>query len=203
MTTMETDRSVLLLSGGLDSTALATWLRPALCLTISYGQAAAEAEARASSEICELLSLEHEVLEIDCTAMGAGTLASSPRSEHSSWDEFWPYRNQMLVTFAAGIALKRDLRRVLVGSIATDDRHVDGSARFYDAISALTSMQEGGVEVIAPAISLTCHELIARANPADEILARTHSCHASTFACGTCAGCVKRSGALRASGRLQ
>ena len=38
--------TALLLSGGMDSIALAYWKRPDIALTIDYGQAAADAEER-------------------------------------------------------------------------------------------------------------------------------------------------------------
>lgn len=195
--------SLLLLSGGLDSSCIAAWRAPRLCLTINYGQAAAAAEISASREICRLLDLEHAVVEVDCRALGEGTLAGSAKSEHSEWEEFWPYRNQLLVTFAAAIALKSGLATVLCGSISTDDRHVDGTAGFYAKANELVRMQEGGVSVAAPAIELTCHDLIAESGVSDEVLANTHSCHVSPYACGNCAGCIKRTGALAAAGRLQ
>lgn len=39
----------LLLSGGLDSTAIAAWQRPDVCVTVDYGQRPARGELAAST----------------------------------------------------------------------------------------------------------------------------------------------------------
>ena len=49
--------AVLLLSGGMDSTALAAWKRPSACVTVDYGQQAAAAELKAATLVGELLGL--------------------------------------------------------------------------------------------------------------------------------------------------
>ena len=194
--------SVLLLSGGLDSTSIAAWKRPAHCLVIDYGQRAATAELRAARMTTDLLGLELYELSIDCSALGQGTLAGQAGSAHSAWEEFWPYRNQLLVTFAAGWAIQRDVRQIWTGTISSDDRHVDGTLAFYRRLNALLQMQEGGLQVEAPAINLTCHALIEVSGVSDEVLSWTHSCHVGPIACANCSGCLKRQGALATLGRL-
>jgi len=44
---------LLLLSGGIDSVAIAAWKRPEICLTIDYGQRSARAEIRSSMQVCK------------------------------------------------------------------------------------------------------------------------------------------------------
>ena len=60
-------KTALLLSGGMDSLAIAWWKRPDVAITIDYGQKAAEAEKRASSAVCQELGIEHHILTIDGT----------------------------------------------------------------------------------------------------------------------------------------
>lgn len=195
--------AVLLLSGGMDSTALAAWKRPAHCLVIDYGQQAAQAEARAAELVTELLGLPLHTLRVDLAPLGQGTLAGEADSPHSEFAEFWPFRNQFLITIAAAWALKNGADEVWTGSIRTDDRHVDGSAPFYHAIDALTGMQEGSIRVSAPAIELNCDELVELSGVTDEVLSWTHSCHTADISCGQCAGCLKRRGTLARLGRLR
>lgn len=195
--------AVLLLSGGLDSSALAGWKRPAVCLMVDYGQRAAQAEKRAATSVCDYLELTLEHLTVDCSTLGQGTLAGRPPSERSEWQEFWPYRNQLLVTFAAGWAIQRGIHEIWTGSIRTDDRHVDGTAEFYAHLSTLVCMQEGNLTVSAPAIELTCDELVTVSKLDDRTLASTYSCHSGDSACNVCSGCEKRAGVLWKLGRLQ
>ncbi|WP_312895871.1 7-cyano-7-deazaguanine synthase [Rhizobium laguerreae] len=92
---------LLLFSGGLDSTALAWSQRPNLCLTIDYGQMPAQGEIRAASGLSGLMGLRHEVLTVDLAHLGSGSLAGSETATVGSAPEWWPYRNQMLITLAA------------------------------------------------------------------------------------------------------
>src|ERR1700692_1265160 len=73
-------KRLLLLSGGMDSIALAWALRPDLSLTIDYGQLAAAGESRAASAACTELGLRHRLLRIDCSALGSGDMAGTPPS---------------------------------------------------------------------------------------------------------------------------
>ncbi len=67
----------ILLSGGMDSIALAYWLRPAFAFTMDYGQAAAAAEIDASVQIAHDLGIDHEVIRVDCSSLGSGDMAGS------------------------------------------------------------------------------------------------------------------------------
>ncbi|WP_079606095.1 7-cyano-7-deazaguanine synthase [Bradyrhizobium erythrophlei] len=89
---------VLLFSGGLDSSALASWKRPDVCLTIDYGQRPASGEIAAAKAICDELRIRHELLTVDLRALGSGSLGGKPQSSLAQAEEWWPYRNQMLIT---------------------------------------------------------------------------------------------------------
>lgn len=89
---------LLLLSGGIDSLALAAWTKPAICLTIDYGQRAARAEIQASNEICKALGLRHDTISAPIPSLGMGDMSDQAVSRHSKYPEFWPFRNQYLVT---------------------------------------------------------------------------------------------------------
>lgn len=51
-------KTALLLSGGMDSLAIAWWKRPDIAITLDYGQEAADAEKRASAAVCAQLGIE-------------------------------------------------------------------------------------------------------------------------------------------------
>lgn len=191
---------VLLLSGGIDSIAIAAWLRPAHCLTIDYGQIPAAAEIAAASSACLALGLAHEVLRASVTQLGAGVLAGRPPSTVSPNPEFWPFRNQFLVTLAAMVAIRRHSARVLIGTVASDKRHADGTEDFLLRLNALLQMQEGGVTLEAPAIKLNSLALVQESGVDLRILAWAHSCHGSNLACGHCPGCTKHSEVMQAIG---
>jgi 7-cyano-7-deazaguanine synthase len=183
---------VLLLSGGQDSTALAWRERPDLALTIDYGQLPALGEIRASRAVSRALGLRHEVLRVDCRGLGSGDMAGSPPSEIAPSPEWWPFRNQLLLTFAAMRSLQIGAGTVLIGTVQSDGVHADGRVEFLDSINDLLETQEGAVQVVAPALSMTSAELILSSGIPPEILAWSHSCHVSEWACGSCRGCAKQ-----------
>ncbi|WP_082648245.1 7-cyano-7-deazaguanine synthase [Lysobacter capsici] len=184
---------LLLLSGGIDSTALAVLCRPNVALTVDYGQRAASGEISAARSICVELGLRHDIAHIPIGALGSGLMTgteSSPLSEHP---EFWPFRNQFLLTIGAMYAVRHGLTRVLIGTVATDVRHHDGSAVFLQRASDLIREQEGGIEVLAPGLDQDSTALVRRAQVPPSVLGWTHSCHVSPLSCGQCPGCIKHS----------
>ena len=69
---MQRNKKAILLSGGMDSIALAYWLRPEIAITLDYGQRAAEAEIKAAAKVAGALGIEHSVISVDCSALGSG-----------------------------------------------------------------------------------------------------------------------------------
>jgi 7-cyano-7-deazaguanine synthase len=191
---------ILLLSGGIDSVAIAAWRRPSLCLTVDYGQRPALAEVRAAIEVCRHLGLMHEIIRLPIENLGSGVLAGREGSSVSPHAEFWPFRNQLLLTIGAMCALRHTIQTVIIGTVSTDRRHVDGSEKFIQQIAALISMQEGSVEIVAPALHLSSLELIAKSKIEPSVLGWAHSCHSGNLACGGCPGCGKHSETMRAIG---
>lgn len=184
-------RRALLLSGGMDSTSIAYWRRPDLAITIHYGQKPGEGEIRAATEVCRVLAIEHKIVRVDMSALGSGDLSGEPVNRHAPASEWWPYRNQMLVTIAAMECIKHDIDVLEIGALRTDGVHVDGRPEFVSAINGLLSMQEGGIRVEAPAIGLSAKELVIESGIPADLLAWSHSCHVSDYACGYCRGCRK------------
>ena len=185
--------TALLLSGGIDSVALAYWLRPAAAFTVNYGQLAADAELSAASQVCRELSIRHEIIRADCSQVGGGALTTQASAEIAPTKEWWPFRNQLLITLAGArmIALGMHACELAVGSVANDATYADGTSRFYADMDALMAAQEGGIRVRAPAIELTSVELVRASRIPLSILAWSHSCHRGNMMCGNCQGCWK------------
>lgn len=184
-------KSALLLSGGMDSIAVAHWLRPDIAITVSYGQLAADAERLASGAVCRSLGIPHEVIELDCRTLGSGDMAGEVADAHAPASDWWPFRNQLLITVAAMKAIQLQAKALLIGTVSTDSSHADGSQTFVNAISDLMEAQEGGLKVIAPAAKMTTVELIKSSGTPMSLLAWAHSCHKSNIPCWSCRGCNK------------
>ena len=190
----------MLLSGGMDSTCLAFWRMPNLAVTINYGHRAAEGEIRAATAVCRSLNLEHRIIRCDLSDLGSGDLVGKAADVAAPASEWWAYRNQMLVTLAAMECIKHGISVLEIGCPRTDGFHVDGRPEFIAALSALLSMQEGGLTLEAPAVEYTAEQLVRQSGAPIEILAWSHSCHVSDYACGFCRGCRKHYETMEAIG---
>ncbi|MBD8204780.1 7-cyano-7-deazaguanine synthase [Pseudomonas viridiflava] len=184
-------KTALLLSGGMDSLSIAWWKRPAVAITLNYGQLAAEAEIAASRTICKQLGIDHHIITIDCRPLGSGDMAGNVADQLAPASDWWPYRNQLLITMAAMKAISLGVSRLWLGTVKSDVVHRDGSPEFIDVISELLSLQEGGLVVEAPAIELSTAELVRASGIPPGSLAWAHSCHKSNVPCGNCRGCNK------------
>lgn len=176
----------------MDSISIAWWKRPHCAVTIDYGQRAAAAEKLAAAQVCKELGIDHEILTIDCSTLGSGDLANAAASAQASTSDFWPYRNQLLITLACMRAISRDVRTLYIGTVKSDgESHRDGTPEFVGKMDELMAYQEGGLRVAAPAINLTTAELVRLAGVPASLLAWAHSCHKADIACGNCRGCNK------------
>lgn len=208
---MSPSGGLLLLSGGIDSACLAASLRPAQTLFIDYGQAPAEAERAAARAVARELRLPFEAITIDIQLLGSGILAGADPVAGAPSPEWWPFRNQLLVTFAAAWAVSKrpsalqglDHVDVLTGTVRGDgERHLDGTRAFYEALDMLLRAQEGGFGAAAPAIEMETTTLLADSGIEDAVLGWTHSCHRANLPCLECPGCYKREAVLQEAGRL-
>lgn len=190
----------LLLSGGMDSIALAFALHPDLAITIDYGQQAASGEIRAASAVCAALNFRHLIVHADCRALGSGDMAGTTPISLAPTSEWWPYRNQLLITLASAAALHEGMTSVAIAAVSNDGFHADGRRAFFEAMNHVLELQEGRLVLEVPAIQDTTVSLCRRVCVPLEILAWAHSCHVSDYACGRCRGCNKHRESMRELG---
>ena len=186
------DMRALLFTGGLDSTALAWMLRPEKLVFFDYGQRPAKGEERAARAVAAAVEIALDVRRVDMSAFGHGTMSTygMPLKSASKAPEFWPYRNQLLITLAAMTYAADSLTEILVGTVVGDDAHPDGRRGFVSAVDSLV-WQQSGVRVAAPAIEMTTLQLVRKAAVPKSVLGWTFSCHTGEWACGSCRGCNK------------
>lgn len=161
-----------------------------VCVTIDYGQQPAAGERAAAMALCHELKLQHRIIEANLSALGTGTMVGRAPSPEAAAPEFWPYRNQMLVTLAAMLLQPEGLSEILIGTVSTD-LHADGRAPFRRALDRVMRLQEGGVRVSAPAQRMSTIRLLEITGFPQRLVGLTFSCHVHEYACGQCAGCLK------------
>lgn len=186
-----TVKTALLLSGGMDSLSIAWWKRPEVAITLNYGQCAANAEVAVATQVCKELGIAHYVLTVDCSSLGSGDMAGKAADGLAPASDWWPYRNQLLITMAAMKAVSLGVKVLYIGTVRSDQGHLDGTTEFVERISGLLAYQEGRLRVEAPAIEFSTAELVRHAGVPEHLLAWSHSCHKSDLACGACRGCNK------------
>ena len=175
----------------MDSVCIAYWKRPEIAITIDYGHKPAPGEIRAASAVCASLNIEHEVIEVDISKLGSGDLAGAQPADNAPASEWWPYRNQFLLTLAGMHCYNHGVSLLMIGALRTDGFHADGTPDFIERMNALFAFQEGDLTIEAPAIGLDATELVLASQIPPELLAWSHSCHVSEYACGFCRGCRK------------
>jgi len=201
---LESVPKLMLLSGGLDSAAVAALERPKHALFVDYGQLPAEAERTAARAIASHLDLDLDELDINLDSVGSGLLAGSEQAETAPTSEWYPFRNQQIATIAAAHALKLGLGAVLIGTVAGDgERHADSTPGFVSSLDMLVRHQEGGIRILAPHINTLPHELLALSGLTDAVIKQTHSCHTGNLPCGECPGCIRRSEIMTQESELQ
>ena len=183
--------SALLLSGGMDSVCITHWKRPCFGITIDYGHNPAPGEIRAASAVCNALDIEHIVLRTDISDLGDGDLVGKAPTDGAPASEWWPYRNQFLLTLAAMKCHSIGASVLMIGTIKTDSFHADGTAEFIDQMNRIVEIQEGELKITAPGIKYTAKELVRVSETPLDILSWAHSCYVSEIACGFCRGCRK------------
>ena len=184
--------TAILLSGGVDSASLAYWKRPNYAICIDYGQAPAKTELRVSKHIAAELGISYQTIRSEIRDLGTGFLADSSQLSIAPTPEWWPFRNQFLVTLAAMAAVKNGISEIMIGTVKSDTRHLDNAPAFISLLDQLLSFQEGSIRVSAPAHELTTIELVKKSGIPLALLGWTHSCHTGNLACGSCRGCLKR-----------
>jgi 7-cyano-7-deazaguanine synthase len=184
--------TALLLSGGVDSVSLAFWQPPDVAITVDYGQVCAEAEVQAAAEVCKELKVAHETIRVDCSDLGTGTMADRQHQiEDAPTEEWWPYRNQLIITLAAMRVVQTDVSQLVLGAVRDDSDHADGRVEFFGSMDEVVCSQEGSLGIRTPAIEMTSVDLVQESGIPKPLFNWCHSCHRSNFACSRCRGCKK------------
>lgn len=189
---MEPVKKAVLLSGGVDSMCLTYGLRPEIAYTIDYGQVVAEREIYVSKYVCDILDIEHKIIKADCRHLGSGNLAGKEMLVQSPSEEWWPFRNQLLITLALMEGIKDGVKELHLASVKSDEFHTDGTSEFYKLINDLVSYQEGNISIKCLTLDYFSHEVALKYKVPLDMLSLAHSCHVSNQACGYCSGCEKQ-----------
>jgi 7-cyano-7-deazaguanine synthase len=220
--TGEKPRSVVLLSGGMDSgvcTALAVRDTNAAALHVSYGQRTEARERRAFEKICDRLGIRrrlavrNEVLgRIGGSALTDENIAvpEAPGEEESKIGKgpipvtYVPFRNAHFLAAAVSWAETLDAVRVYIGAVEQDSSgYPDCRPAYYRAFQEVVraGTREGKIEIVTPLIGLRKAEIVKLGQELKAPFDLTWSCYSrEDMACGVCESCVLRLRAFAEAG---
>jgi len=216
-------RSIVLLSGGLDSAVgfkCALDKGEVLCaLTFDYGQLAVVREIEATAAMCERFKVQHEIVRLDwlrkitSTALvnrnesvpqlGSADLNDAENSHKTAKAVWVPNRNGVFVSIGASFAEALDADTVVAGFNAEEgETFPDNSTDFVNSVNrGLCFSTLNKVQLWAPTQDLTKTEIVALGRKIEAPLDLVWSCyHGGKRPCGTCESCTRF---LRATGGIE
>lgn len=202
-------KSVILLSGGMDSVTLLYDYRDKIALALSfyYGANHNKKELEWAKYHCEKLGVRHIVVSLDFMAkffkgnllQGAENVKDGMDAD-SKKDSVIPFRNGILLSIACGMAESNGLDNVLVANHKCKETTLpDCSIDFVRAMN--TAMEKGtynGISICAPYTEMFKEDIMRRGKMLGVDYKETYSCYkGGERHCGTCPACMERKQALK------
>lgn len=204
--------SLLILSGGMDSTTLLHEYRHriAAAITFDYGSNHNRREAECARWQCEQLGIEWLYVRMNffkdlihsALMDGADAIPSGEYAEEGMHSTVVPFRNGIMLSIAAGAAESRGLSCVMMANHGGDHSvYPDCRPEFVDAMDqAIRTGTYAGIRLEAPYTHLTKTDIAARGLALGVDYDHTYSCYrGGAEPCGTCATCIEREAALAAA----
>ncbi|MDP1611184.1 MAG: 7-cyano-7-deazaguanine synthase [Sulfuritalea sp.] len=186
--------TVMLVSGGLDSTLMAVLGQEAEVemnpLFIDYGQINLDREWNACQANFARLNLPTPQI---ASLGGYGKLLPSgltDRTRHIVEDAFLPGRNLLFLLVGAGYAVQRGSSAVSIGLLDERNRLFPDQTRGFlsNAQELLTTALGKPISVVAPLMSFSKADVLQAAK--ERGIDGTYSCHTGNATpCGTCIAC--------------
>jgi len=201
--------TLLIYSGGLDSSS-ALYIyknKIALAASFNYGSRHNEQEIKRAKLNCELLNIEHIVINMQEAFSGiesalTDTTKAIPEGHYESdgmKSTVVPFRNSIMLSVATGIADSRGLKGVMLGSHSGDHAvYPDCTPEFNAGMRAAMIMgTDNKVELFTPFMNLDKKEVAKLGVEAGMKPDLTYSCYkGGEEQCGVCSTCVERRWAL-------
>jgi 7-cyano-7-deazaguanine synthase len=205
----EKQRSVVLLSGGMDScvcAALAVRDSEAAGLHVSYGQRTEERERWAFERICDWLGVKRRLVVTNeaLSLVGGSALTDSGMEVPEAGEQigaaipvtYVPFRNAHFLAAAVSWAEVLDAEKIYIGAVQQDSSgYPDCRPEYYRAFNAVVKAgtREGKIEIVTPLIALRKAEIVKLGLALGAPFDLTWSCYSrEDKACGVCESCVLR-----------
>jgi len=224
MTHKSLRKSVVLLSGGLDSTVAFKKVYDetdvVLALSFNYGQRAAKKEIEAAQRICRRFSVKHKVIDLpwlreitatslvdrekDLPSLKESELDNETGKAGQSAQAVWvPNRNGVFINIAAAFCESLGADLLVTGFNAEEAATFpDNSPHFIGAINAsLEYSTLTDMEVVSPTLGFDKSGIVELGMEIGAPLEEIWSCYEDgDRMCGKCESCMRLKRALSSSG---
>ena len=205
--------TILVLSGGLDSTTMLYEYkqRIALALSFHYGSNHNDRELAFARLHCERLGIRHIVIPLDFISRyfhssllaGAEAVPDGGYAEDNMRSTVVPFRNGIMLSIAVGMAENEGLQYVMMANHSGDHTiYPDCRPEFVGAMDkAAQAGTWNNVRLLTPYTLLTKAGIAKRGKALGIDYSETWSCYkGGEHHCGTCGTCVERRQALAEAG---
>ena len=205
--------SVIIVSGGMDSTTLLYDRRDEIALAISfdYGSNHNAREIAYAEMHCKRLGIEHITIPLDfmhkyfrsSLLEGADAIPEGHYADENMKSTVVPFRNGIMLAVAAGVAESRNLTKLLIANHGGDHTiYPDCRPEFISAMDSATNAGTYvGVRVVAPYTNITKGDIARIGKKLGIDYAETWSCYkGGEKHCGKCGTGVDRNEALAYAG---
>lgn len=197
--------SILVLSGGMDSTTMLYEFAPriALAVTFNYGSNHNAREIECARYNCRKLGIE--LVEVDLPFVGrlfnSSLLSGAEAIPEGNYDDenmkstVVPFRNGIMLAIAAGLAESRGLAHVMMANHGGDHAiYPDCRPEFVDAMSrGISCGTYDHITIDAPYTGITKTDIALRGAALGIDYSHTYSCYKGReHHCGRCGTCTER-----------
>ena len=209
---MEKD-SIIILSGGMDSTTLLHYQRQRIALAVSfdYGSNHNRRELECAKWQCKELGIEHIVIPLEFMSKyfkssllsGAQDIPKGEYDGENMKSTVVPFRNGIMLAIACGLAESRGLKHIMMANHGGDHAiYPDCRPEFVRAMSE--AMKAGTYEeitLIDPFTNITKGDIATLGKNLGVDYSHTYSCYCGEEKhCGECGTCRERKQAFEDAG---
>ena len=205
--------SIIVLSGGMDSTTLLYEFQSRIALAVSfdYGSNHNRRELAFAALHCERLGIKHLIIPLDfihqyfhsSLLSGADAVPEGNYNDENMRSTVVPFRNGIMLAVAAGLAEDNGLQQIMMANHAGDHAiYPDCRPSFVQAMDyAVQAGTYNGVRLFTPYTDLTKADIARRGKALGIDYSETWSCYkGGEHHCGKCGTCTERIDALREAG---
>ena len=205
--------SLLVLSGGLDSTTMLYEYKDRIALAVSfnYGSNHNDREIAFAKLHTKRLGIPHMIVPLgfihdhfrSSLLEGDAAIPDGNYDEENMKSTVVPFRNGIMLSVAAGLAETYGLKNVMLANHAGDHTiYPDCRPEFVDAMDkAIQAGTWEGIHLLTPYTNITKAQIAAHGKQLGIDYSETWSCYrGGKHHCGTCGTCRERREALALAG---